>query len=218
MQQDQKIQQEISIEEMALIAKSVGHELRLKLFNTLIENKNIEIPVFELSKMTGSSYRNVQIHLQFFVNAGLAKINPESYPMTIHISKSVHFFEKTVMEAKKEGIDTLVVHESLALYSRRIGGYKEITDGGEIIRIAKGLSNPTRIYIMQILYNHPGSSIPKIEKLLRGTQYESSYRNVSQHIDKLEEAGIVRVVKDQLAREKLVDLEKIIKIEMQDIK
>ncbi len=207
----------MNIEEMALIAKSEAHELRLKLFNTLIENKNREISVFELSKITGSSYRNVQIHLQFFANAGLVKINPESYPMTVHILKSVHFFEKTVLEAKKEGIDTFVVHESLALYSSGIGGYKEITDEGEIIRIAKGLSNPTRIYIMQILYNHPRSSIPKIEKLLRGTRYESSYRNVSQHIDKLVEAGIVHVVINPPVREKLVDLEKIIKIETREI-
>ncbi len=70
---------------------------------------------------------------------------------------------------------------------------------------------------MQILYNHPGSNISRIEKFLRGTRYESSYRNVSQHIDKLVEAGIVNVVKDTLEREKRVYPEKIIKIETRDI-
>lgn len=51
-----------------------------------------------------------------------------------------------------------------------------------------------------------------------GTLYESSYRNVAAHIDKLVEAGIARVVKDPHAREKLVELEKIIKIETRDVK
>lgn len=48
--------------------------------------------------------------------------------------------------------------------------------------------------------------------------YESSYRNVAQHVDKLVEAGIARVVKDPVKREKLVDLEKIIKTETLDVK
>ncbi len=122
------------------------------------------------------------------------------------------------MEAKKEGIDKFMIHETQALYSTGIGGYDKITDEGEIVRIARSLSHPTRIYIMQILYNYPGSNIPHIEKLLRGTRYESSYRNVAYHIDKLVEAGIARVVKDPHAREKIVDLEKILKIETRDIK
>lgn len=208
----------MSIEEMAVIAKSMGSELRFKLYKILIENEKREIPVFELSKIAGSSYRNVQIHLQFFANAGLVEINSESYPATVRILKSVHFFEKTVAEAKKEGIGTLAVHETQASYLYGISGFEEITDEGEMIRIAKSLSHPTRIYIMQILYNHPGSNIPKIEKFLRGTRYESSYRNVSQHIDKLVEAGIAHVVINPPVREKLVDLEKIIKIETRDIK
>ncbi len=210
------MEQEMSIEEMAHIAKSLGSELRFKLYKILIENKKREISVFELSKMIGSSYRNVQIHLQFFADADLVEINSEAYPMTVHVLKCVHFFEKTVVEAKKEGIGTLAVHETQASYLNGISGFEEITDEGEIIRIAKSLSHPTRIYMMQILYNHPGSNIPKIEKYLRGTRYESSYRNVSQHIDKLVEASIIHVVKDSHAREKLVELDKIIKIETRD--
>lgn len=209
------MEQEMSIEKMALIAKSMGNELRFKLYKILIENKEREIQIFELSKMIGSNYRNVQIHLQFLADAGLVEINSESYPATVRILKSVHFLEKRVMEAKEEGIGTLMIHESQVLYSTGIGGYDKITDEGEIVRIARSLSHPTRIYIMQILYNHPGSNIPQVEKFLRGTRYESSYRNVSQHIDKLEEAGIVRSV--IVKREKLVDLNKIIKIETQDV-
>lgn len=208
----------MDLEKMALIAKSLGSGLRFKLYKILIENKDREIPVFELSKMIGSSYRNVQIHLQFFTNPGLVEVNSKAYPMTVRILKSVHFFEKTVAEAKKEGIGTLAVHEIQALYSYGISGFEEITDEESIVRIAKSLSHKTRIYIMQIIYNHPGSNIPDVEKFLRGTQYESSYRNVSQHIDKLEEAGIVRVVKDPLEREKRVDPENIIKIETRNIK
>jgi DNA-binding transcriptional ArsR family regulator len=212
------MEQEMSIEKMALIAKSIGNELRFKLYQILIENMDKDIQVFELSKMVDGSYRNVQIHLQFLADSGLVNINSESYPATVRILKSVHFFEKRVMEAKEEGIGTLMIHESQVLYSTGIGGYDKIADEGEIVRIARSLSHPTRIYIMQLLYNHPGSNIPQVEKLLRGTRYESSYRNVSQHIDKLVEAGIARAVKDQFEREKLVYPEKIIKIETQDIK
>lgn len=215
---NQVMVQEMSIEEMAHIAKSMGSELRFKLYKILIENKNREIPVFELSKIVGSSYRNVQIHLQFFADAGLVEINSEAYPATVRILKSVHFFEKMVAEAKKEGIDALEVHETQASYLYGISGFEEITDEEKIIKIARSLSHPTRIYIMQIVYNHSGSNIPEIEKFLRGTMYESSYRNVAQHVDKLVEAGITRVVKDPVKREKLVDLEKIIKIEMLGVK
>lgn len=212
------MEQEMSIEKMALIAKSMGNELRFKLYKILIEYKERDIQIFELSKMIGSNYRNVQIHLQFLADADLVGINSELYPATVRILKSVNFFEKRVMEAKKEGIGTLMIHESQVLYSTGIGGYDKIGDEGEIVRIARSLSHPTRIYIMQILYNHPGSNIPQVEKLLRGTRYESSYRNVSQHIDKLVEAGIARMVKDPLEREKRVDPKKIIKIETRDIK
>lgn len=208
----------MSIEKMGLIAKSMGSELRFKLYKMLIENKNREIPVFELSKMIDSSYRNVQIHLQFFADAGIVEINSEKYPMTVRLLKSVHFLEKMVTEAKKEGIDKFAVHETLTTYASAFGGFEEITGEEEIIKIAKSLSNDTRTYIMQVLYNNPKSSIPQIEKLLRGTMYESSYRNVAQHVDKLVEAGIARVVKDTHAREKRVDLEKIIKIETLDVK
>lgn len=208
----------MSIEKMGLIAKSMGNELRFKLYKMLIENKNMEIPVFELSKMIDSSYRNVQIHLQFFADAGLVEINSEKYPMTVRLLKSVHFFEKMVAEAKKEGIGELEVHETQTSYLYGISGFEEITDEERIIKIAKSLSHPTRIYIMQVLYNYPGSNIPQIEKHLRGTRYESSYRNVSQHIDKLVEAGIAYVVDDPLRHEKLVGLEKIIKIEIRDYK
>ena len=41
--------QEMDIEKMALIAKSLGSGLRFKLYKILIENKDREIPVFELS-------------------------------------------------------------------------------------------------------------------------------------------------------------------------
>ncbi|MCX9026143.1 MAG: hypothetical protein OIN85_08635 [Candidatus Methanoperedens sp.] len=210
------------IEELALIAKGLGHDLRFKLYEKLLKNKNQEVLVIELSKMVGSSYRNVQVHLQFLVNAGLVRLDTEAYPTTVRILKSVHIFEKRVMTSNKEEIRSLDIHESIknfgdmVLFSDKIADYEEVTDREKIVRIANGLGHKTRIYIMVLFSILPlMQSITMIEKKLRGTPYESSNRNVSQHIDKMAQAGIVHILKEY--REKCVYVDKVIKIETRDV-
>lgn len=213
-----------TIEELAVIAKGLGHDLRFKLYEKLLEEKKQDVALFELSKMVGSSYRNVQLHLQFLANAGIIELHSETYPMTARILKSVHIFEKRVMTSNKEEIGSLDIHvslkhlEDMTYFSDEIVDYEEVTDREGLVKIANGLSHKTRIYILALFSATPMmQSITTIEKRLRGTPYESSYRNVSQHIDKMAQAGIVHILKEPEAREKLVYLDKVVKIETRDV-
>ncbi len=213
---------DLKVGKMALQAKSLGNEIRYKLYSRmLLEHWNV-IPITGLARETGIQYRYILPHLHFLHFAGILKINYEDYPITVSLERKADFYEKRIETEGKEEIKSLDIDESLkgvdimfsSFFSPGTNGFEKIDEMEKIIKIATGLNHPARVFIMIILSElNYVPSLSLLERLLRRTPYESSYRNVAQHVEKMQEAGILHIKSGAQDKEKFVYLDKIIKIE-----